>query len=200
MCPNSPRHCEPTGRRKAPSDDGPMKTISFIISATLAVSPAIAEPLQFTVGNSNVQITDGHPRKVMIRTVAPRREEIKILGRTNTNAQCEMSAETDYQVVEPPQHGTICFRMEKVPLKAGLGQGAKCLGQEAMIWTVYYRPSGPYVGQDSFKYSTIVARKEIAINTADITITNADSPSPKEEPSAVVQATGPMPRCPDALM
>jgi hypothetical protein len=177
-----------------------MKLIFILVGATLAASPAMAEPLQFTVGNSNVQIIDGRPRKITIHTVAPLRGEIRILGRTSTSARCEMAVESDYQVNEPPQHGALCFRIEKMPLKAVVGQASRCVGQEVMGRAVYYRPNGPYVGQDSFRYSTIVARAVIAINTAGIIVTKASSPFPEEEPSRALQAAGPMPQCPDVLM
>ena len=176
-----------------------MKLFTVVVGIALAASPALAEPLQFTTGYSTVQIVEGHPRQLTIHTVAPLQEDIKVLGRANTNERCEVSAETNYQVIEPPRHGTICFRNEKLVLKTSLGPG-KCIGKEVTSRVIYYRPDGGYIGQDSYRYSTNVASRIIAINTADITITEAASPRPKEDPSQTSQAPGPMPQCPNVLM
>lgn len=177
-----------------------MKRIFVSVGIALAASPAMAEPMQFTVGNSHVEVSDGHPSKITIHTVAPMSNEIKILGRNTTTARCEVATKTYYQVIEPPRNGALCFRIEKATAKAGLGQGAKCVGKEAMFWMVYYRPNGPYVRQDTFRYSTIVAHAVVAMNAADITITKSSAPFPEELAAPAPQVAGPVPQCPDPVM
>ncbi len=172
-----------------------MKRIFVLAGIALAASPAMAEPTQFTIGNSNVEAIDGHPRKLTIHTVAPMSNEIRILGSTRTTAGCDVLTRTTYQVIEPPQNGTLCFSMENTTLKVA----SKCVGQEVMAWIVYYRPNGPYVRQDSFKYSTIVAHTVAVMDTADISITKSSSPFPEELAAPAPQVPGPMRRCPDPM-
>jgi hypothetical protein len=73
------------------------------------LSGAAASSLELTNKYSKVQIVDGRPRRITIHTIAPSQEDTLVLGRTSTDAACEEAAETDYVVIDPPQHGIVCF-------------------------------------------------------------------------------------------
>jgi hypothetical protein len=71
---------------------------------------------------------------------------------------------------------------------------------------VYYRPSGPFVGEDSAQYQVLRGENRIlfAVASATIILTPPLSPPPAQPgaPADVEedgQAPGPMPRCPDLV-
>lgn len=182
-----------------------MKRVVLASCLAATLSPAVADPRTATIGNSKVQIFDGAPRRVVIQTVAPTQQDVRILGRNHTDPQCRVAAETHYELLKPALHGVVCFRDEIGTAKlSATADKPRCGNVPTMFRVVYYRPAGNYVGQDAFQYSVVEgAQRLVSIADASVTLTPplsapaADAADPQGE---TAQRAGPMPRCPDPLM
>ena len=187
------------------------------LTMTHSQSPA-AESVPFRTGNSEIQFFGGHPRKIVIHTISPAQDDIKILGRAYTDAQCHVNAPTFYDIFKPPLHGLICFRDEKsitkiVPynedstINTHPYDKGTCLGESIIYRVVYYMLIGTYVGPDSFKYALVDANHNPQ-SIADVSITITPPHSPRRQsqvdnstdtPTETRQEPGPMPRCPEPI-
>jgi hypothetical protein len=59
-------------------------------------------------------------------------------------------------LVVPPQHGTICYRLESSPIRYNSDPDRKyCVGKSVISKVLYYRSDDKYVGSDSFEYDAV---------------------------------------------
>ena len=180
--------------------------LAFGFYLALSLSPSAADPTSFNSGNSRVQIVDGLPRRITIHTVAPSQENIRILGHTRPDAKCRQAQETDFVLVKPPLHGTVCFRVESSPLKFTLKAGeTSCIGAYVLGSVVYYRPTRGYTGPDAFQYALVdagdnpyaIADVDVAATPPLISSSEIESEKSAETLPENGQIPGPMERCPD---
>ena len=186
-----------------------MKFARFATGLVLATSPALADPLRLISGYSQVEIFEGNPRRIVIQTAAPSQEDIKIFWRTHSNGHCAEGPETNFEVLKPPRHGIICFRVETSVIKVEIKKApskSSCVGSSTLGRAVYYRPADSYVGGDSAQFEVLDGEKRVLRAVASATITIAPPLSPQQSQSGNAtdasedgQAPGPMPRCPDPV-
>jgi hypothetical protein len=201
----------PKGVKRPAAVDARVALIARIATGlVLAASPALADPLRYTSDYSRVQIFEGNPRKIAIETSAPSQEDVKIFWRTHANGQCGEGVETNFEVLAPPRHGIICYRVEtsvvKLQIKKEVLSQSSCVGSSMLGRAVYYRPAGSYVGTDSVQFSVLDGKTRLLRAVAGATITISPPLSPQQsqpqsatDASVVGQAPGPMPRCPDPV-
>jgi hypothetical protein len=185
-----------------------MKFAWLTIGLFLAAWPALADPMRYTSGYSQVEIIDGRPRTITIQTTAPSQEDIEILWRTHSNGHCVEGAETSFEVLKPPRHGIVCFRIETSVVRLDIKKtnSQSCVGASMLGRAVYYRPAATFIGEDSAQFQVLDGPRHVlrALASATIAITPPLSPPPSQAAAPAdakedEQAPGPMPRCPDPV-
>ncbi|MBV8770675.1 MAG: hypothetical protein JO094_17475 [Hyphomicrobiales bacterium] len=178
------------------------------ISLTFMAAHVNADPILYKTRNSEIQFIDGNPRKILIHTVSPAQQNVRILGRSFTDDQCRVTRLANYEVITAPVNGSVCYREETLTMSmAPFGNpDGRCLGHPALARVVYYIPHGAFQGQDTFQYALIGANHQvISIADVDITLTPARSSSrhPNAENSSESnippKETGAMARCLDPI-
>jgi hypothetical protein len=179
-------------------------TMGFILAAT----PALADPLKYESSHSKVEIVEGPPRTITIERTAPSQEEVSFYWHVHFNDHCVESVETSFEILKPPRHGIICYRVAKgvVRIESRKATSPSCLGASTLGRAVYYRPSGPFIGQDSEQFQVLHGERRVlyGVATATIILTPPLSPPPAQTEATTSveedeQAPGPMPRCPDLV-
>jgi hypothetical protein len=185
-----------------------MKFAWLTIGLFLAASTALAEPMRYALGYSQIEIIDGRPRTITIQTTAPSQEDVRIFWRTHGDGHCAEGVETSFEVLKPPRHGIVCFRIEtavvQVEFKGAASQS--CVGASTLGRAVCFRPATAFIGEDSAQFQVRDGPNRVlrAVASATIAITPPLSPAASQTraPSDAKedgQAPGPMPRCPDLV-
>jgi len=60
--------------------------------------------------NSEIHFFDGKPRRIIIHAISPIQADVRILGRSFTDAECRVTRLADYDLIDPPANGSVCYR------------------------------------------------------------------------------------------
>jgi hypothetical protein len=136
----------------------------------------------------------------MLREIVGRSEgDIRIGSHLSVDAECQPVQIFDYLIVIPPQHGTICYRIEALTIRFNSAPDReKCIGGSAISKVQYYRPNGNYVGIDKFEYQAVFMSRISGIVDVNLTIIPANDPQAEGSESAAMakfQSTGPVSKC-----
>lgn len=132
--------------------------------------------------SSNLTFLGGRPEKILREIIGRSEEDTRIGSHFSLDAECRIDQIFDYLGVIPPQHGTICYRIETNPVRFNNVPGReKCIGNQVISKVLYYRPSDNYVGIDNFEYQAVFMNVISSIVDTKLTII----------PTAHPQAEGP---------
>ncbi|THD42815.1 MAG: hypothetical protein E7774_14250 [Bradyrhizobium sp.] len=146
-------------------------------------SAAAGQETTFKTENSVVEIVEGEPVRIVVATLSPTRNDVKILGRTQTDGQCATVHLPEFTLLKPALHGMVCYRDERQIIRFSSDSGANpCVGSEAVGRIAYFRPRAGYVGTDAFQYAIGPSLGETNSATVDVSVTLTPSGSPSQEP------------------
>ena len=183
-----------------------MRIAATAIALSLLSAAATGQEATFKTENSVVGVVNGEPRKITVQTKSPTQNYVKILGRTQTDGQCETIHLPEFSLLKPALHGTVCYRDERQVIRFSSDPGPQpCVGSEALGRIAYFRPSAGYVGTDAFQYAIGPSLEEDGFATVDVTVTLTPARAPSQESGSkpAVQATqrpGPMASCAELTM
>ncbi len=130
-----------------------------------------------------VEIVEGEPVRIVVATLSPTRNDVKILGRTQTDGQCATVHLPEFTLLKPAQHGMWSATATSARSSASLPIVANpCVGSEAVGRIAYFRPRAGYVGTDAFQYAIGPSLGETNSATVDVSVTLTPSGSPSQEP------------------
>lgn len=131
---------------------------------------------------------------------------ITIREHAGWNRDCEAVAHPALYLSEPPSHGNVCSRIERIKISSMyVGTESQCVGHLVRGVRLIYRPDETYSGNDSLRYAaqypsvvrTIRVRIAVAAHAAD---TVGAPTSIVGAPMAQARQTpGPVPACAEAV-
>ena len=149
--------------------------------------------------SSNLTFLGGRPEKILREIVGRSEGDIRIGSHLSLDAECRPHQIFDYLIVIPPQHGTICYRIEALAIRFNSDPDReKCIGRSVISKVLYYRPNDNYVGIDKVEYQAGFVPLIASIVDVNLTIIPAIHPQAGGSDSAAIaksQSTGPVSKC-----
>jgi hypothetical protein len=174
-----------------------MAMIRAFCCLVLMAGSAAAETMSFQVGDTHIVRTAGHPGKLEATTTAPSAEYVKILGQSKSDKDCETRSLPGFKILEPAQHGLLCYRDEDVAVAhAGVAADQHCVGKKRTSRVVYFRPKDHFVGTDSFRYEYSYKERVPEANVHAVVTLTAGASTAGTAPANEAQKAGRMPACP----
>ena len=176
----------------------------FVVLLFLLSNQAIAEPFEAESGNSKIKIFPGNPTRYDILNKSGWGSDIRIVGHTHNDKECNLTGIPAIDLIKPSAHGTVCVRIEDGHVRFNdTGKVPPCLGAAGKFAVVYFQPNAGFIGNDKFEYSVddtkgkIVKRVEV---TVDVTTSVAGSAAGRAPSNDTHQPSGHFPLCQAALM
>jgi|GEM_PF-6711447 len=165
---------------------------------------AFADPFTIQSYNSIYEIQSGKPSHYKIKNTSPWAEDIRIMGRTHNDNECNTINLVTVDLNQPPEHGVICTRVEDGTTKFDSNSATpKCLGKPGKFVVVYFEPFASFVGIDTFQFS--ISNPGQSVNTiadvkVDVTRPASGEKSGRGISNSPVQKVGRVEMCPPAEM
>jgi hypothetical protein len=128
--------------------------------------------------------------------------EVVILGYGRSDQNCESVDPPALYLDKPPDHGTICFRVNDIKInEAIVGNLKHCVGRNIRGVAVVYLPRWKYIGPDHVRYTVVFPQARHSVYV-DLTVLPDRSGSPSAAPADIStpaaessQSPGPIPAC-----
>jgi len=128
--------------------------------------------------------------------------DVVILGYGRSNQNCESVDPPGLYLDKPPDHGTICFRVNDIKInEAIVGNLKHCVGRNIRGVTVVYLPRWKYIGLDDARYTVVFPQARHSVYV-DLTVLPDRPGSPSVAPADIntpaaesSQSPGPIPAC-----
>jgi hypothetical protein len=127
--------------------------------------------------------------------------DVVILGYGRSNQNCESVDPPALYLDKPPDHGTVCFRVNDIKInEAIVGNLKHCVGRNIRGVTVVYLPRWKYIGLDDVRYTVVFPQARHSVYV-DLTVLPDRSGSPSVAADTITpaaessQSPGPIPAC-----